>query len=121
MGTHEDLDVWKLSIDFVEEIYILTKNFPSDEKYGLTIQLRRAAISIPSNIAEGAARKSSKENIQFLHIALGSIAEIETQLIIAERLEFSDTQESQKHIKIIKSKLINLLKYLKTLGQKENF
>ena len=120
MGTHEELDVWKLSIDFVEEIYILTKDFPSDEKYGLTNQLRRASVSVPSNIAEGSARKSDKENIQFLHIALGSIAEIETQLIISDRLGFCDTSQAQQNIKIIKSKLINYLKYLKSLVKKSD-
>lgn len=116
MGTHEELDVWKLSIDFVEDIYRITKKFPSDEKFGLISQLRRASISVPSNIAEGAARKSDKENIQFLHIALGSIAEIETQLIIANRLNYCDASEIRKKLVVIKSKLINYIKYLKKLS-----
>ena len=96
MATHKELDIWKLSINLVEEIYKLTKNFPKEEKFGLTNQLRRAAVSVPSNIAEGAARKSDKENIQFLYISLGSLSEIETQLIIANRLEFSNTEEILK-------------------------
>jgi len=116
MGTHEELDVWKLSIEFVEEIYRITQKFPSDEKFGLISQLRRAAVSIPSNIAEGAARKSDKENIQFLYIALGSIAEIETQLIISTRLDYCDASETQKILIVIKSKLINYIKYLKKLS-----
>jgi four helix bundle protein len=115
MATHEDLDVWKLSIDLVEQIYKLTKNFPPDEKFGLTSQLRRAAISVPSNIAEGAARKSDKENIQFLYISLGSLSEIETQLIITKRLDFYNTDDILTQTKKIKSKLINYIKYLKSL------
>lgn len=83
MKTHKDLEVYKNSIDFVTEIYSITKLFPKEESYGLTSQLRRAVISIPSNIAESAARGYDKEFIHFLYIAHGSLAEIETQLIIA--------------------------------------
>jgi four helix bundle protein len=85
---HKDLDVWKKSVDLVENIYKVTSAFPREEIYGLSSQMRRAAVSIPSNIAEGAGRRGSKEFIQFLHISLGSLAELETQVIIAERLEF---------------------------------
>jgi len=70
--THRDLEVWKRGISFVTTIYKLTGSFPKEELYGLTSQIRRAAISIPSNIAEGAARKSNKEFIHYLYIALGS-------------------------------------------------
>ena len=115
MGTHEDLDVWKLSMNLVVDIYTLTKSFPSDEKFGLISQLRRAAVSVPSNIAEGAARKSDKENLQFLYIALGSIAEIETQLLISERLGFCDSGIVLKQTIVVKSKLINFIKYLKSI------
>ena len=89
--THKDLDVWKLSIQLVKDIYQLTSKFPSEEKFGLVAQIRRAAVSIPSNIYEGAARNSDKDYIRFLYISLGSLSEIETQLIIAEELGFSDT------------------------------
>ena len=85
--THKDLDVWKKSMDLVEEVYRLTKGFPDSEKYGLINQIRRCAISVPSNIAEGSARNTSKETTQFCYIALGSLAELETQLLIAERLK----------------------------------
>ena len=115
MGTHKDLDVWKISMDFVVDIYKLTQNFPHDEKFGLTSQLRRAAVSVPSNIAEGAARKGAKEYIQFLYVALGSIAEIDTQLIIAERLGYGETKNQLETLNTIKSKLINFIKYLKGL------
>ena len=84
--THKDLDVWKLSIDLVKDVYNITKTFPQSEIYGLTSQIRRCAVSIPSNIAEGSARSSNKEFIQFLYIALGSCAELETQLIISKEI-----------------------------------
>lgn len=89
MKTHKDLDVWKKSIEFAQELYTVTGSFPKEEIFGLTNQLRRAAVSIPSNIAEGAARQTRKEFIQFLHIALGSSAEVETQLILAEKLKLT--------------------------------
>ena len=89
--THKDLDVWKLSIQLVKDIYQLSSKFPSDEKFGLVAQIRRAVVSIPSNIPEGEARNSDKDYIRFLYISLGSLSEIETQLIIAEELGFSDT------------------------------
>ena len=82
MNSYQDLEVWKKSIDFVEQIYRLVKQLPKEETYALSDQMRRAAVSIPSNIAEGANRKTTKEYIQFLYIALGSTAELETQLII---------------------------------------
>lgn len=94
---HKDLDVWKRSMDLVEEIYKVTSNFPSSEIYGLTNQLRRASVSIPSNIAEGAARKSNKELLYFINVAIGSVAEIETQLLIAVRLEYINEDNSSLH------------------------
>jgi four helix bundle protein len=84
---HKDLEVWKKSMDLVEDVYALSKFFPNDEKFGLTNQIRRASVSVPSNISEGAARKSDKEFIQFLYIALGSLSELETQYLIAVRLK----------------------------------
>ncbi len=92
MKTHKDLDVWKFAIDFVTSIYKATAKFPSEEKFGLMSQLRRAAVTIPSNIAEGAARNHPKEFIQFLYIALSSASEIETQLIICKNLNLIDEQ-----------------------------
>ena len=84
--THKDLEVWQKAIDLVEKSYRVTKTFPHEELYGLTSQIRRAAVSIPSNIAEGAARQTSKEYIQYLYIALGSLSELETQFIVAKRI-----------------------------------
>lgn len=90
-GTHKDLEVWKKSIEFVTEIYKITESFPEKEKFEITLQLRRSAISIPSNIAEGAARASDKEFKQFLYVALGSLSELETQLIISINIEYLKT------------------------------
>ncbi|MGG5487529.1 MULTISPECIES: four helix bundle protein [Flavobacteriaceae] len=87
---HKDLDVWKKSMDLVVEVYDWTTLFPDEEKYGLISQMRRAAVSIPSNIAEGSARKGDKELLQFINIALGSVAELETQYLIVLRLKFSE-------------------------------
>ena len=86
MRPHHKLDVWKQAIELVEDVYLITQQFPQSELYGLTSQLRRAAVSVPSNIAEGAARNGSKEFAHFLSIANGSLIEVETQLIIAIRL-----------------------------------
>ncbi|MUU77864.1 four helix bundle protein [Winogradskyella endarachnes] len=90
MKTHKDLDAWKRTMDLVEVVYKCTQGFPSNEIYGLTSQVRRASVSVPSNIAEGAGRKGDKEFIQYLYIALGSLVEVETQLLIAKRLHYID-------------------------------
>jgi four helix bundle protein len=81
-------------MDVASEIYPVSAGFPKDEVYGLTLQMRRSAVSIPSNIAEGAARNSDKEFIQYLYVALGSSAEIETQLLLAQRMGFLRTSGS---------------------------
>jgi four helix bundle protein len=84
--THRDLFAWREAMTLVELIYRRTADFPKEEVYGLAVQMRRSAISVPSNIAEGAARNSSKEFVQYLGIASGSLAELETQLELASRL-----------------------------------
>jgi four helix bundle protein len=85
---HYTLDAWKVSRELVKNIYQLTQTFPKEEMFGLTAQLRRSAISIPSNIAEGAARAGGREFAQFLNIARGSLSELETQLLIASDLGY---------------------------------
>lgn len=87
-----DLNIWKLSMELVENIYGITETFPAKETYGLSSQMRRCAVSIPSNIAEGFTRRHEKEYKQFIYIALGSCAELETQLEIALRLEYINDQ-----------------------------
>ena len=115
MATHENLDIWKQSIGFVTNIYLITKEFPADEKYGLVSQMRRSAVSIPSNIAEGAARKSDKEFIYFLYISLGSLTELDTQLIISENLHYFNSSDLRTELKEIKLKLIGYIKYIKSI------
>jgi len=110
--THKDLLVWKKSMDLVKQIYELTQDFPKSEIYGLTSQVRRSAISIPSNIAEGAARNSSKEFIQFLYISLGSVAELETQLLIAQNLEYCD-EFPMGSLNEVKMMLLGLIRSMK--------
>jgi four helix bundle protein len=94
MKAHHRLKVWQRAIDFVTDIYKLTERFPKEEIYGLTSQMRRAAVSIPSNIAEGAARGSKAEFRKFLAIAQGSISELETQIIISSNLGFCTPHEN---------------------------
>lgn len=86
--SYKDLIVWQKAMDLVTMVYALTRQFPREELYGLTNQVRRAAISVPSNIAEGQARQSTAEFRNFLSIARGSLAEVETQLLIAQRLKY---------------------------------
>ncbi len=88
MAGYRDLKVWQLSMRLTGDVYRLSVQFPKHELYGLTSQLRRSAVSLPSNIAEGHGRNSSKEFYHFLGIALGSLAELETQLILAQHLEY---------------------------------
>src|SRR5262249_3045343 len=88
MRHYKDLLVWQKAIELVTQVYIVTRSFPREELYGLTSQIRRAAVSVPSNIAEGQARLSPGEFRQFLGIARGSLAELDTQLIIAEKLGY---------------------------------
>ncbi len=91
----KDLDVWKKSMALVTRIYLLTKSLPKDEMYGLTSQMRRAAVSIPSNIAEGRGKRSTKDFLRYLNIAYGSSAELETQMLIAENLGYIDAKNAQ--------------------------
>ncbi len=87
---YKELEVWKKSIELVKGIYEICNEFPQSEQFGLTAQLKRAVISVPSNIAEGAARYSNKDTARFIDTALGSIAEVDTQLIIAKELGYAN-------------------------------
>lgn len=86
--THKDLDVWKKAVELINIIYSTSSCFPREERYGLTNQIRRASVSIPANIAEGAARRTQKEYIHFLYVALGSVSELDTLIIIAKNLNY---------------------------------
>ncbi len=114
--THKDLDVWNRSMSLVTLVYEVTKDFPKDELYSLTSQIRRSAVSIPSNIAEGSARQGNKEFAQFLFISLGSLAELETQFIIASNLKYISLDRCEpifNDLNDIRKMLVGLIKYVK--------
>jgi len=112
MKDHKELDVWKEGIEIVTSVYSLTSSFPKEEMYGLANQMRRSAVSIPSNIAEGAARQTVKEFVHFLHVSLGSAAELETQLIIAEKLNFMKKEDLlHERIVVVQKMLHGLIRH----------
>lgn len=102
-----DLDVWHLGVELAETVYRVTARFPKSELFALTSQMRRAAVSIPSNIAEGRARNSSREFLHFLSISRGSLAELETQLELAIRLDYagSDLHAARTQTEVLGKKL----------------
>ena len=113
MRPHEKLNVWKWAVELVVAVYKLTGSFPQHERFGLTSQIRRAAISIPANIAEGAARDSYKEFVHFLSNAQGSASELETEFLIAERLGYLDA----KKYETIKSEIDSIGRMIFGLSQ----
>jgi four helix bundle protein len=121
-GTHKGLDVWKLSMDLVVEIYSLTSRFPPSEKYGLCAQMRRSSISIPSNLAEGAARRSLREYGRFISISRGSLSELDTQLDLSVRLGFmSPSKRSEIDLLLMRvDKMLHFLRESKTKGKAEH-
>lgn len=111
MHHYKELNVWKKSRELCSLIYKITKDFPETEKFGLTSQLRRASVSIPSNIAEGAARKSKKEFSRFLEISMGSAYEVETQILIATDLNFISEVDSEQ----LTQSIVSIIKMLSKL------
>ncbi len=117
---HEKRDVWKDAIDLVEGVYRFSSLFPESERFALTTQIRRAAISIPSNIAEGAARRSRPEYLRFLSIARGSLAELDTQRLIAARLDYGEPPAGlDELIDRLFAKLTSLMNTLGNPGVKQ--
>lgn len=100
-ASYKDLIVWQKSIRLVKAVYVLTHDFPSDERFGLVSQMRRAAVSIPSNIAEGQARRTTPDFIRFISNSEGSAAELETQLIISVELEFSSLEQAREQFELL--------------------
>ena len=111
--SYKDLQVWRESMEFAVDVYRLTENFPHSDLYGLTRQIRRSSVSVPSNIAEGSGRKYTKEYVHFLHISKGSLLELETQLEISNRLGYTKNveyfNERIKHIRVMLISLIHPL------------
>jgi four helix bundle protein len=114
--SYKELIVWQKSIELVVEVYLLTEKFPKEELYGLTSQMRRSSVSIPSNIAEGRMRGSKKDFVQFLRVAYSSGAELETQVIIAKRLPKTNKLDYMK----VDSLLNEVMKMLHTMIKKLN-
>ncbi|HOB01745.1 MAG TPA: four helix bundle protein [Casimicrobium huifangae] len=113
--SHRDFPVWKAAMDLAESVYDLSAGFPADERFGLTSQIRRAAVSVPSNIAEGAGRSSTGELAHFLGIALGSLAELETQIDLSIRLNMTgDATEINNQIENVRKQLILFRRSLTT-------
>ncbi|OQB05619.1 MAG: hypothetical protein BWY19_00888 [bacterium ADurb.Bin212] len=112
--SYKDLVVWQKAVSLVEAVYRSTESFPKEEVFGLISQMRRSAISIPSNIAEGSSRGTRKDYCQFLRISLGSCSELETQVIIAEKLKFMDFSKSAKLLQ----QLNEIMKILNTIIKK---
>ena len=111
---HKDLRVWQSAMLLVEEVYRLTATFPHAEQFGLISQMRRAAVSVPSNIAEGSARNGTKELLYFLGVATGSLAELDTQLDLAHRLNYcSEIAELQSRLDEVAALTLALMKSLK--------
>ncbi|MCB0080065.1 MAG: four helix bundle protein [Caldilineaceae bacterium] len=111
---YKDLKVWQQGVELTKRIYRLTQTLPKEELYGLTSQMRRAAVSVPSNIAEGHVRQSLKEYIRHLSIATASLAELETQLILCEELDYVETSRTEDLHELIEK----TLKMLRTLSAK---
>ena len=119
---HKRLEVWKKSMDLVTEIYRVTEGFPPEERFGLVKQMRRSAVSVPSNLAEGAARKGNGEFIQFLHMSMGSLSELDTQLEISRRLSFlteSDLARLGPLLSEVDKMLVGLRNHLLNKGTAE--
>lgn len=117
MMNHKELKVWQKGIELVKAIYGVTESFPKAEQFGLTSQIRRCSVSIPSNIAEGCGRNSDKELIHFLYITLGSASELETQIVISQELNFLENDKANQ-IQVMISEIIkmtsSLIKSIKT-------
>ena len=112
-NTYRDLQVWQLGHELVMEVYRMCKFFPDDERFGLTSQLKRAAVSIPSNIAEGFSRWGNPDKIRFYNIAEGSLAEVDYQLFLSGELQYADPSHALHLAATLKPKLLNLIKSIR--------
>lgn len=116
MKNYKELIIWQTGIDLVKKIYQLTKYFPPEEKYGMVSQITRAAISVPANIAEGSSRNSDKDYARFLQLSLGSAFEVQTYLVIARELNWSDENMIIESELILEKEIKMLHSFIKTLS-----
>lgn len=115
---HKTLKVWQEAMQLAKDVYDVTKSFPSDERFGLTSQMRRSAVSIPSNIAEGAARQTKKDTLQFYVVARASLSEFDTQLELSKELGFinpSNFSLLTSHVNVVDSLLSGLIRYQRSI------
>ena len=117
--SYKDLEVWRKGIEIVDRVYTITNGFPETERYGLVTQMQRAAVSIPSNIAEGFARQHVGEYRQFLYVSLGSCAELETQLHIAQRREYASKEDVANVEEMLDHESRMLMSLIKRLAAKQ--
>lgn len=118
MKPHKKLEVWQRSFDLARDLYLVTNSFPPEEKFGMTSQIRRAATSIPVNIAEGAARQSSKEFTRFLYIAAGSASELDTLLLLSQTLGFGKREELEVYLLKLENICKMLFGLIKSVGER---
>ena len=119
LKTFKELLVWQKSFQLCKSLYSVTKGFPTDERFGLTAQIRRAAVSVPSNIAEGYGRSMTRDYLRFLYMAKGSLSEIETQLLLAQDLEIIKGSSSENTFKDIDEVERMLVALIRTLEAKQ--
>ncbi len=115
--SYRDLDIWKNGIEIVDSIYNITKKFPKDETFGLAIQMRKSVVSIPSNIAEGFARQYNKEYKQFLYVALGSCAELETQIIVGANQGYYSKEIEEKLLELLDHESRMIMNMIKSVSK----
>jgi|FaiFalDrversion3_1042247.scaffolds.fasta_scaffold22647_2 four helix bundle protein len=114
--SYQDLEIWQKAMELAEQVYEVTKVFPAEEKFGLTGQMRRAAVSIPANIAEGWARRSTRAFLQFLNIASGSLRELETYVMLAQRIALMKPEQTRPlldRIQILNRQIVTLQRRLR--------
>ena len=117
MKNFQELKVWKLGMQIVKEVYVISKLIPENEKFGLISQITRAAVSIPSNIAEGSSRFSDKEYKRFLEISLGSAFELQTQVIILSEIKYLSSERAKKLLEMIKDEQKMLQGFINKISQ----
>ena len=117
MRNNQELNVWQQGIELVKIVYLVTKSFPHEERYGLTSQMTRAAVSIPANIAEGSSRNSDKDNARFIQIALGSAFELQTFVVIARHMGWAQTDKLNDLDLMLEQEIKMLYSFLRKLGE----
>ena len=116
MKNYKQLIIWKKGIELVKAVYLLSKNFPTEEKFGMISQLTRAAVSVPANIAEGSSRHSEKDYARFIQIALGSAFEVQTYLVIAKEMEWISNEKTEPVESLVEEEIKMMYSFIRKLG-----